>query len=320
MIRFLKISLLALLPMFAIGQEKAANSEVYGHEWQFATGADPSGFTGSSPVWTGTFNPPSPGANLYNINGFTLQNIQVGDIFIDGNKGMFEITSINTPGTNPNVTVRALNDPFLLGFKVAPNGKGAVMRPSPEIGLLVPYVHDGGVAGGLTHTQMALLMNYNLSRVDSAAVSFTGGGGSQEITYAAGEPSFGTSNPPDFYLDTTGRTAWFYNGVNGWVAVKTKADNVNLNPPMDVDGDGSNETTVQQAIAANPPPTIETFGNLTSGNTVTVSATLPANEDRVLVFRNGLIQMNGTDYSISGQTITFSNRSFSDGEKVSVKF
>lgn len=279
MIRFLKISLLAFLPLLAFGQEKAANSEVYGHDWQFATGAEPSGFTGSSPVWTGTLNPPSPGANLYNINGFTLQNIQVGDIFIDGNKGMFEITAINTPGTNPNVTVRALNDPFLLGFKVAPNGKGAVMRPSPEVGLLVPYVHDGGVAGGLTHTQMALLMNYNLSRVDSASVSFTGGGG--------GNPT---------------------------------ADNVALNPALDVDGDGNNETTVQQAIAANPPPTIETFGNLTSGNTVTIAATLPSNEDRVLVFRNGLIQENGTDYSISGQTITFIRRDFENGERAVVKF
>lgn len=189
MTKLIKIFLFSILPFALFSQEKAANSEVYGHDWQFVTGAEPSGFTGSSPNFTGTLNPPSPGSNLLNVSGFTLSNIDTGDIFVDGNKGMYEITGITTPGTNPVVVVKIINDPFLLGVKVAPSGKGAVMRPTPEIGLLVPYVSDGGAAGGLTFTQLALIQNYNMVRVDSAMVG-VGGGAAIDSTHTYGDTTY----------------------------------------------------------------------------------------------------------------------------------
>ena len=64
--------------------------------------------------------------------------------------------------------------------------------------------------------------------------------------------------------------------------------------------------------------TVEKYTNLTSGNTITATATMPSNLNNVLVYRNGIIQEIGVglDCTISGQNITFNLRNFEDGEKV----
>lgn len=101
------------------------------------------------------------------------------------------------------------------------------------------------------------------------------------------------------------------------------ADNVNLNPNLDTDGDGNNETTAQAAfisIKQELEPVQETFDDLSSGNTVAVSAPLPSNLDKVKVYRGGLLQERDIDYTISSQTVTFTLRAFSDGERVKVVF
>lgn len=135
----------------------------------------------------------------------------------------------------------------------------------------------------------------------------------------------GRATLPQVPFASNGATAQMNAAVDTYnqkqaVGSNPTADNVNLNPAYDVDGDGSNETTLQAAIEANPPVTVETFNGLTTGNTVTVSATLPSNLSKVLVFRNGLIQESGIDYTISGQVITFIRRNFENGERAVVKF
>lgn len=257
MTKLIKIFLFSLLPFAILAQEKAANSEVYGHDWQFVTAATPSGFTGATPNFTGTLTPPSPGANLLNVTGFTLSNIAVGDIFVDGNKGMYEITAINTPGTSPNVTVKIINDPFLLDVKVAPNGKGAVMRPTPEIGLLVPYVSDGGAAGGLTFTQLALIQNYNMVRVDSAMVGVGGGGAAIDSTQTIGDTiylhvgadSFLVSIVPDAPVASV-------NGETGTVVLDGSEINSTYTPTNYVAGEAGIDnhlTGIDAAIGAVDP-------------------------------------------------------------------
>lgn len=66
--------------------------------------------------------------------------------------------------------------------------------------------------------------------------------------------------------------------------------------------------------------TVETFSSLTTGNTVTVTATIPTDRDGFVVSRNGVEQSEGAslDYTVAGQVITFVARNFEHSERVKV--
>lgn len=78
---------------------------------------------------------------------------------------------------------------------------------------------------------------------------------------------------------------------------------------------------ILELIAENSGVGLQTqlFGPLTSGNTITVSGSVPTNLSRVTVRRGGITQQAGRDYSVNGNTFTFFHRNF-DGEYVDITF
>ncbi|MEM6698643.1 MAG: hypothetical protein AAF599_09630, partial [Bacteroidota bacterium] len=160
-----------LCSLSAVAQiQTAQNSPVKGYNASFFTQAAAGGFTDNgSGSFTGTLNPLP---ELTGYFSFSLDNLQVGDILISGGStGIYEITAINTPGTNPNIDIQLLQDLSdlpepMFGFPASPSDPISIARPTGNCGLIPSYVF---ASTGLDGRTKALIENYNMNRQDECS-------------------------------------------------------------------------------------------------------------------------------------------------------
>lgn len=110
---------------------------------------------------------------LLGIPSFVASNIQVGDIIIGGNGGVYECVST----TFPSIDVHLLNDvnnlpePFF-GFPAAPTPPISIMRPDSITGMVSTYAFSGA---GIDPRLVALINNFNKQQLSKTLSSSSGG-------------------------------------------------------------------------------------------------------------------------------------------------
>lgn len=113
---------------------------------------------------------------LLGISTFIASNVQIGDIIVDANGGIYEVRS----GSFPTVTVKLLNDPANLpepffGFPAAPTPPVIIARPTEPYGFIPSYNFLGQ---GVDPRLIAIISNYNANQT----ASIMGSNVSAEVT------------------------------------------------------------------------------------------------------------------------------------------
>ena len=103
-------------------------------------------------------------------------------------------------------------------------------------------VADGnsGAFAGLSPFDHACIRNYYVMQLKNAIET-------PPVNINVGAPTIATEVVPAVYIDSQTDNVYYYDGV-AWNLVNTEATDVTLEPDIDTNGDGTTETTVQQAI------------------------------------------------------------------------